>query len=190
MSMKIGYSELVEMLAKRVGQSDYKTNLFTKEFSKLLQDSLKDGKDLNILGICKIYFNNKSEGIIINNDIIGYKEQLDELVSRLDWSEVLVSRMLKEYLRLMKQKLEQGYKVNIKSILYIEPNEDYTGYVTRCNPNIEIPENKYFMILEESGNKKLSEINNKRLSLRIDLDSRLVKPKKVEDRIVLNRIDL
>lgn len=187
---KVGYSELVELLSKRINESEYKTNLFTKEYSKLLQNSLKQGKDIKVLGICDIYFNYKSKDKIVDNDVLGYREQIDELVKSLGWSELLVSRMLKEYLRLMKQKLEQGYKVNIKSILYIEPSKDGTGYDTRCNPNIEYPENMFYMVLNDVGNKSLVEINNKKLSIRIDLSEELKAPKKLEDKVVLERIDI
>lgn len=187
---KVGYSELVQLLSRRINESEYKTNLFTKEYSKLLQNNLKLGKDIKILGICDLYFNYKSKDKIVDNDVFGYREQIDELVNRLGWSEVLVSRMLKEYLRLMKQKLEQGYKVNIKSILYLEPNEECTGYNTRCNPNIEYPERMYFMVLNDVGNKSLVEITNKKLSIRIDLSDELKAPKKFEGKVELTRIDI
>lgn len=187
---KVGYSELVQLLSRRINESEYKTNLFTKEYSKLLQNNLKLGKDIKILGICDLYFNYKSKDKIVDNDVFGYREQIDDLVDRLGWSEVLVSRMLKEYLRLMKQKLEQGYKVNIKSILYLEPNEECTGYNTRCNPNIEYPERMYFMVLNDIGNKSLVEITNKKLSIRIDLSDELKAPKKFEGKVELTRIDI
>lgn len=174
---KIGYSELFTILSERTGLSNYRANLFTKAYSKLLKEKVREGYDLDILTICKVVYASKSYDILSNQEY-GVKQQIEDLEEELNWGITKITDTLKEYLKIIRNKLEQGYQVNIKSVGYITPYEDETktGYHTRFSPVLEKAEVIHIMILDEFGNKGVSKLKSEDIYLRMLSSDKLKQP--------------
>lgn len=174
---KIGYSELYSILSERTGLSNYRANLFTKAYSKILKEKVKEGYNIDILTICKVVYSSKKYDVVSNKEF-GIDSQIKELTEELGWSKLDVTDTLREYLKLIRNKLEQGYQVNIKSIGYITPyeNGDKSGYHTRFSPVLEKADVLYILMVDKLGNKGVSKLNSDEFYLRMLSSDRLKEP--------------
>lgn len=162
---KLKYSDLIEILKERNGISKHRANELTKEYSECLKTKLTQGYDLDILTIFRVEYVGKNIQIE-ENKVYGFNEQVEDIATNLNWDKVEVKRLLLDYLKLMKHKLEQGYQINLKSIGYITPFKDdkdgevKTGYVERFSPVLTLAESLTVVVLDDKGNfgvKKLTE---------------------------------
>lgn len=181
---KFDYQDLIQEMQIKTGYSYFKVRTMLKELSRLLQEKVSKGYNIECDGICKIYFT--MTGQVILDDIYYDSEfQARDLAIKMNMDLITVRNFINNYYTIIKTKIEQGYQVNIKSVCYITPkiknNNIYLA--TRMSPQLKKPEVAEFVIfknLHSSKSRIVSEIvDGKKLRLAMSLDSQLNVPNRV-----------
>ena len=117
---KFDYQDLIQEMQIKTGYSYFKVRTMLKELSRLLQEKVSKGYNIECDGICKIYFT--MTGQVILDDIYYNSEfQARDLAIKMDMDLITVRNFINNYYTIIKTKIEQGYQVNIKSVCYITP---------------------------------------------------------------------
>lgn len=179
-SKKLKYSELVEMLASLEDVSKHRASLFAKEYSEVLKSAIKDGFNITVEGLFTIKYVGKDCNVVENTDF-GAKEQLIELERVLMWDRELIKRLFVSYLKLMRDKVEQGYQLNLKSVGYIVPFRDKETnelwYLTRYSPVLELSETIKVVVMNEVGEYTVEVLEEGDVHIRMVVSENLKPPK-------------
>lgn len=174
MAKRVKYTDLIQYVADRCGVSYHKSHVIIKELSKVLKESISRGDTIHCEGLFTISFTYKG-GSIYRNRVFGIQEQVHEVVHQLGGlPELQVIEVVKAYYKRMHDLVGQGYQVNVKGIGYVIPREGTnTVYCdTRVSPVLDKPDMADFLVLKDSGEVALEQVEKKDLRFDIQLDEK------------------
>src|SRR5699024_809885 len=168
--MREGYEDLKEFISNKTGNSINKTGKIMTGFSQVVKEAIKRGDTVEVVGLVKIYFTTTT-GIIYKNNIYNLEDQLDDLEEELGLDRLEIKNVLVTYLKRIKERVLDGYQVNLKGICYLIPKKE-EGIITcipRVSPVLYKPELADFVITTEEG-IYLQELTEDDLRFKIDID--------------------
>ncbi|WP_193635279.1 HU family DNA-binding protein [Bacillus paranthracis] len=174
LAKRVKYTDLIQYVADRCGVSYHKSHRIIKELSKVLKESISRGDTIHCEGLFTISFTYK-RGSIYRNRVFGIQEQVNEVMHQLGGlQEVEVIEVVKVYYRRMHDLVGQGYQVNVKGIGYVIPREGENKVYcdTRVSPVLDKPDMADFLVLKDSGELILEQVEKKDLRFDIQLDEK------------------
>lgn len=173
-NVKIGYTELYQRLSELMNMSLYRANLITKAYSQILKDKVKDGYNIEIPGLFDVVYIGK-DVYISEVQTFTFEEQYKAVAKELNMDDIEVRKALTNYLKMIKDKLESGYQVNLKSIGYLKPSGD--DYHVRLSPVLERTDVLFATTVGKDGTKGLSKLEQSDVYLKMVTNSSLRAPK-------------
>lgn len=146
------YEELVQYVLYRTGTSRNRTWEILGAYSEVLKDAAKRGYNLDIEGLVEIGFT--TEEFIYKNTVYGIDEQVRDVSNLLNLDKYEVRNVIVVYLKRIRDRLRDGYHVNIKGICSMIPTEEDDGIVkctTRVSPVLGKPEVADFIMVTDRG---------------------------------------
>ena len=178
------YTELIDYVMKSTGFSNHKVWRILKEYSKVLKDCIQRGNSIEIDGLISIGFTT-SRGYIVNNKTIGLSEQIDMVCENLNAPPFEGKTVLTTYIRRIRDRIQEGYQVNIKGISYVIPQmgqDEDVVCMTRVSPVLKKPAVADFVISTDDGNLILRELFGHELRFKIEVSEDMNHPVRVADK--------
>lgn len=170
-----GYQDLIDYVAYKTGKSNNMTWKVLKEYSEVLKDSIRQGNTVNIEGLVKIEYTTR-RGFIYKNKEYTMEEQIEDIHDRINVDRLDVSNIVITYLKRIRQRVLEGYQVNIKGVCYLIPKEiegeDIAICTPRVSPVLDKPELADFVIITENG-MILEELTDEDIRFKIDVDEEI-----------------
>lgn len=176
---KFDYQDLIKELQLVSGYSYHRIRMIVKTLSQQLQYKFSQGYPIECKNICKVDFN-VTGYVILDSQYYTVEQQAKDVSELLELEYISVLNIVNNYYDLIKNKIEQGFQVNIKSVCYITPvlqgNNIYLK--SRISPQLKKPEIAEFVVMDNKV--VLSKIFEKQdLRLSLVLNSNLNIPRNV-----------
>lgn len=175
---KFGYQELIQEMQLRTGYSYYRVQTILKELSRLLQTSIRKGYPVECTGLCVLEFTSKGY-VIVSGEFYDSLKQAQDLALVVNLDLNTTTNFVNTYYSIIKTKIEQGFKVNIKGVCYIFPrvDGDLIYIDSRISPQLKKPEVTEFVVFKKETpsevSSKIFEGDKLRLSMRLDSQLRV-----------------
>jgi len=189
-----GYTDLINYVANITGKSYNMAWQVVKEYSTVIKEAIKRGDTVNVEGLVTITFTTK-EGIVYKNREYNLDDQVDDLHENLGINKIEVKTILVNYLKRMRERVLDGYQVNLKGVCYLKPEkrDGFCECIPRVSPVLESPELADFLITSEDG-IYLIELEDADLRFRIEVDEGIEfierKASKDKDKLELREVDI
>lgn len=164
------YTDLINYVSTKTGKSYNMSWKVAKEFSLVVKEAIKRGDTVNIEGFVTIFFTTKY-GNIYRNKEYALDDQVEDIKNNLGMNRISVKNILVTYIKRMRERVLDGYQVNLKGVCYLIPNEEQGEVmcVPRVSPVLDKPEIADFVITTESG-LELSELEDEDLRFKIEVN--------------------
>lgn len=192
---KFDYQDLINEMQLRTGYSYYRVRTILKELSRFLQENIRKGNPIECLGVCGVDFTITGYALVSGKPY-GLEKQAEDLSNKLQLEYVTMINFLNNYYLIIKNKIEQGYQVNIKGVCYITPRmkENNIYLDTRMSPQLKKPEVSEFVVFQSSEGEEIKSkiFEGKQLRLSMTLHEELKIPNHImtADSYVPEYIDL
>lgn len=173
------YDEIVKYVSEKSLLSNHRTRKILTKLGQVLKEEVRLGKDIEIYNILKIKYTS-TKGYIISNETSVLDDQIAKVTSELGYPKEEVYKAVKFYYRRLKDLIELGYRVTIKSIASVIPKEDSEGVYFKVSISPVLltckVDNKGFEILTDDGKRGILEIEQDRLRYGVELHDKLKLP--------------
>lgn len=180
LAQTVKYKVIVEKVALRTKVTINKAHTVIKSLSEVLTDAIREGNDIDCLGIFSISYKVRTNDDIYKNTVVDFDKQVNEIHLRTNMATEDVMLILDAFYRQIKLLLESGYQVNIKSIGYVEPQlkDGEIKYFSRIAPVLVKQKAMFvdFLILTDDGEVVVKQFEQNQLRFSMKLDDSLETP--------------
>lgn len=146
-----------------------------------IHSKLQEGFNINYGNIAKVKIR-VTDYVLINNGYYDIPEQINDITNNSDYNEIEVAQIVIEYYQIVKNLIESGYYVPIKSLGIIQPflntETDEYQYSTRLTANIlkYKPDNIDFLVYDLDGRILIKRFYTKDIRFSFDIHPNLKAP--------------
>lgn len=180
MAKRISYTDILNYVSSRGMVSVHRARIVLSTLSKVLQDAVKTGDNLNVEGVFKIEYTS-TDNHIHKNDVYGYSEQVKEVVERTKIGEQDVRNVINRYYARIRELVGLGYQVNVKGVGYVIPKEVDGGVYcdVRVSPVLEKPVEADYLVMGEDGTLYVKTLAKEDLRFTITISDQIKIPSKL-----------
>lgn len=179
---RVNYQDITNYVSVHCRISSRKVSMILTSFSRIIQEYISRGCDVQIDTFCTIEYVSRVSTIYKN-----YVITLDDILAQMEQqlttcSEIDVRNVVFTYIQHLQHLIRTGKQVNLKGICYIRITENTKGelyFDTRISGVLKKPEQAHFYILDKNGVLSLAPLEAEQLRLSIILDDCILLPSKV-----------